>query len=441
MLKTIRRVGVVGGAADYFRLLNPCFLESVIRLSGVKRVVASCDIFDEHGTMLLIKGEQVTAAHRATFLQRRLRVPLESSLLVEGGESLESIVGDCLALMPQNPVLDALGGAGESIVSLRGMAHMPLRGPLQLLLTLSRLYNRSHYDKRLGSMIICAGLAHSAGLDDDDTDMLILSALVHDIGEMYIDPEYLNDERELWPDEWEHVASHPRTAYAFVSEFTRFPAAVAESVLQHHERGDGSGYPFQLNESEMSPLGKLVGLADTVSALIMRGDFGFEPGLCKRIELALTLVPGEFSAPAVSFITTALARLNNDIAPAVSGRFAERVLPTLQQIRTVRRIAEALAESATTEAVASASRFALDAIRLIDRSVREVGAYDLSHVDVLEKKPDVMGEVCMLLGEVAWRLRHLARTVHLRVSQNGDASDLPQVARLVAALSEPVFVR
>ena len=52
-----------------------------------------------------------------------------------------------------------------------------------------------------------------------------------------------------------------------------------------------------------------------------------------------------------------------------------------------------------------------------------------------------MGEVCLLLGEVAWRLRHLARTIYLHVSQNGDAIDLTQVAKLVAALSEPTFVR
>lgn len=441
MMNTISRVGVIEDTAGYFRLLNPYFLESIIRLSEVKRVVASCDIFDEYGSMLLIRGEQISRTHRATLLQRRLRVPLENCLRVEGGETLNSIIGDCLDLMRQNPVLDALGGASESIVALRGMGHMPLHGALQLLLTLSRLYNRSHYDKRLGAMIICAGLAHSGGLDDDDTDMLILSALVHDIGEMYIDPEYLNDERELWPDEWAHVASHPRIAYAFLGEFTRFPTAVADSVLQHHERADGSGYPSRLAGSEISLLGKLAGVADTVSALTMRGDFGFEPGLCKRIELALTLVSGEFPPPAVSFITTALARLHNDIAPAVIGRFAERVLPTLQQLRTARRIAEAQAGSETSEIVSDAIRFALDAIHTVDKSLRDIGAYDLSHVDVLEKKPDVMGEVCLLLGEVNWRLRHLARTVHLRVSQNGSASDLVQVARLIAALNEPVFVR
>lgn len=441
MSNTMGKVGVVGERAGCFRLPNPYFVESVIRLSEMRQVVASCDIFDECGARLLSKGEQVSPAHRTAFLQPRLRQPLESCLLVVGGESLESIVGDCLDMMLHNPVLKALGGASEPMLALRGMSQMPLHGALQLLLTLSRLFNRRHYEKSLGAMVICAGLAHSAGLDDDDTDMLILSALVHDIGEIYIDPEYLSDTRELWPDEWKHMAAHPEIGHAFLGEFMRFPTAVAECVLQHHERGGGGGYPLQLGAAEITTLSRLLGLADTVAALIVRGDFGLEPGLCKRIELALTLVPGEFPPAAVSFVTTALASLNNDIPPAVAGRYADRVLPTLQQLRTARRIAEVLAASETSELLAAVSRSALETILLIDKSLRGIGAYDLSHVDVLERTPEVMGEVCFLLGEVAWRLRHLARTIHLRVSQGGDASELAQVAKLVAALSEPVFVR
>ena len=441
MSNTMGRVGVVGDGAGCFRLPNRYFVESVIRLSEVRQVVASCDIFDECGARLLNKGEQVSRAHQTAFLQPRLRQPLESCLLVVGGESLESIIGDCLEMMRHNPALKALGGTSESLLALRGMSQMPLHGELQLLLTLSRLCNRRHYEKSLGAMLICAGLAHSAGLDDDDTDMLIISARVHDIGEIYIDPDYLGDTRELWPDEWKHMAAHPQIGHAFIGEFMRFPTAVAECVLQHHERGGGGGYPFQLAAAEISTLSRLLGVADTVAAMIVRGDCGLEPGLCKRIELALTLVPGEFPPPAVSFITSALAPLNNDIPPAVSGRYADRVLPTLQQLRTARRIAEALAVSDTSELVAGASRTALETILLIDKSLRGIGAYDLSHVDVLERTPEVMGEVCFLLGEVAWRLRHLARTIHLRVSQGGDAGELAQVAKLVAALSEPVFVR
>ncbi len=434
-------VEVVTDTVDYFRVLNPHCLDSIFRLSETARVTASCDIVDECGTTLVLTGEPVSREIQKTFLSQRLQRPLESCLDAENAESLEGIVGDCFALMKRNPALEALGGSSEAMATLRGMGHMPLHGALRLLLTLFRAHQQSHYDKRLGAMIICSGLAHGVGLDDDDTDLLILSALVHDIGELYINPEYLDDRHELSPDEWAQLALHPGIGYGFIRTFTRFPIAVADCVQQHHERVDGSGYPHQLQGSNMNSLGKLIGVADTVSALILRGDSGREPGLCKRIALALKLFPEEFPQPAVTFVTSALAHLDNDSAPAVSGVFAERILPTLQQIRAARRLAAALASAATTDAVAHISRFALETIRAIDKSLHEIGVYDLSQVDVLEKKPEVMGEACQLLGEVAWRLRHLARMITLRAAQSGDAGDLAQVAELVAVLNERPFAR
>jgi hypothetical protein len=186
----------------------------------------------------------------------------------------------------------------------------------------------------------------------------------------------------------------------------------------------------------MNPLGKLIGVADTASALILRGDFGSGAALCKRIALALNLFPDEFPQPAVSFVSTALARLDDGAAPVAEGRFVERILPTLQQIRAARHLAEALASEARAEGVAQISRLALETLRVIDTSLHAIGVYDLSRVDVLEKDPEVMGEACLLLSEVAWRLRHLARTTYLRAAQSGDAGDLAQVAELVAVLNE-----
>lgn len=440
MSDTLCGVDPVTDTVDYFRAPNLHFLESILRLSDAMPVTASCDIVDEQGATLLFKGEPVSRVVHKKLLSRHLQMPLESCLDAERGESLEIIVGDCFDLMRQSPALEALGGLNESVLSLRGIGHLPLHGALRLLLTLLRVHQRRHYNNHLATMIICSGLAHGVGLDDSDTDLLIVSALVHDIGEMYINPEYLDDRRELSPAEWARLALHPAIGHAFVRKFTRFPSAVADCLLQHHERVDGSGYPHRLAGADLSPLGKLIGVADTVSALIMRGEAGGEPGggpgLGRRVALALNLFPEEFPAPAVTFITAALARLDDDSAPAVSGRFAELILPTLQQIRAARRVAEGLVSAAATDGVARVSRFALETIRAVDKSLHGIGVYDFSQVDVLEKSPEVMGEACQLLGEVAWRLRHLARTIALRAAQSGDAGDPAQLAELVAVLNE-----
>jgi len=433
MSNTVSGVEVVGNAKDSFCAVNPHCLESIVRLSDGMEVVASSDIYDDRGIKLWAKGSPVSRSLQEKMLRRRLQKPLETSLDVENGASLESVVGDCFELMKENHALEVIGGMSGAKGMLRGVRNTPLPGPLKLLLTSAREHKKKNYNSSLAEMIICAGLAHSVGLNDHDAAQLILSALVHDIGEMYINPEYLDGSRQLQPGEWKHVASHPCVGQAFLKEFTNFPQAVIESVLHHHERLDGSGYPFQVSGTNMGTLGKLICVADSASAIIMRGG----PGIGERVSVALRIIPEEFPRPAVSFISSALAHLDEAGAPEESGSFSERVLPTLQQLRSARLVAEALASNSAAQRAASAGHFALTAIRSIDKSLRATGVYDLSQLEVLERDPAIMGEVCLVLQEVTWRLRNLARNIYLRTEQGGNERDLAYVDDLVAVLNKP----
>ena len=414
-----------------FCTVNAHCLENIVRLSDDMEVLASSDILDDRGVKLWAKGKPVSRALQEKMLLRRLQKPLEVSLDVEGGASIESIVSDCFSLMKENPALDLLGDSSGAKAALRNIRSTPLPGPLKLLLTSAREHKKRSYDISLASMIACSGLAHGVGLSDRDSGLLILSALVHDVGEMYINPEYLDGSRPLQPTEWKHVASHPCVGQAFLKEFSNFPPAVADCVLHHHERLDGSGYPFQVSGATMSPLSKLISVADSVSAIIMRG----EPGMCERINVALRIVPEEFPRPAVSFVTKILGQLNDEGAPAASGGFAERILPTLQQLRSARLLAEALANAGLNQRVSNVGQFALEALRSIDKSLRATGVYEFSQLEVLESDPGIMGEICLVLGEVSWRFRNLARNVHLRTEKSGDIGDLTHIAELVAILS------
>ena len=333
--------------------------------------------------------------------------------------------------MKEIPALDLLCASSGAKGALRSVRNVPLPGPLRLLLTSAREHKKQNYAISLASMITSSGLAYGIGLNDRDAGILILSALVHDVGEMYINPEYLDDDRPLQPSEWKHVASHPCVGQAFLKEFAQFPAAVADCVVHHHERLDGSGYPFQVSGETMSPLCKLISVADSVSAIIMRGG----PSIFDRVDVALRIVPEEFPRPAVSFITKTLAPLREEGSPATAGSFAERVLPTLQQLRSARLLAEALIKAHLNKPLGSVGQFAYDALRNIDKSLRATGVYEFSQLTVLESDPVVMGEVCLVLKEVSWRLRNLARNVHLRTEKSGKSEDLALVNELVNTLS------
>ncbi|MFZ4536595.1 HD-GYP domain-containing protein [Propionivibrio sp.] len=431
-------VEIVTNARNAFLAVNPHWLESIVHLSDEMEVVASSDILDQSGETLWAKGVPATRLFERRMLGRRLQQPLEVSLDVLCGVSLKSIVDDCFELMKANPALEVLGGMNAARKALRGAGNLPLPGPVKLLLTAAREHDKRSYTSRLAGMIICSGLADGVGLNDRDAELLILSALVYDFGQIYTAPEYLDGNRVLQPAEWKHRVVHPCVGRVFLKEFTDLPQSVTDCVLQHHERQDGSGYPFQVTGANISSLGKLIGVADSVSAIVMRNDSGcdsgYAAGLGERVAVALHIVPDEFPLPAVTFITRALELLDQVGAPAVSGNFAERVLPTLQQLRAARLLAEALSSTGPTKHLASVGGFALNTIRRIDKSLRATGVYEFSQIQALENDPACMGKTSLMLDEIIWRLRNLARNVYLRTEQSGCVSDLAHVTDLVAVL-------
>ena len=413
-----------------FCAVNPHCLGSIVRLSDEMDIRASTDIVDVRGIKLWAKGAPVSRELHEKILSRRLRRPLETSLDVAPGASMEAILSDCFELMERSPSLGALGGIKGARSVLRGVRGIQLPAPLKLLLTSAREHKKHSYEVSLSTMIICAGLACEASLADNDAINLVVAALVHDVGEMYINPDYLERSRYLQPNEWKHVVSHPCVGQAFLKEFTRFPTSVTECVLHHHERMDGSGYPFQVPGTRMNTLGQLISVADSASAIIMRGG----TGLAERLAVALRIVPDEYPKRAVSFLTRTLAELSEPTSPTDIGAFSNELLPLLCQIRGARREAEALSGEQNNKNVKNASSYALDVLANIDKSLRATGVYDISQLEALQNDPAVMGEICLVMGEVRWRLRNLARNIFLRTEKTGTASDLSAIAGLVSIL-------
>ena len=422
-------------ASKTFCAVNAHCLQRIARLAQEMTVVARCDLVDERGATLCASGATISRSLGLTLAQRRLRQPLEASVDLTQEIAPSEIVDDCRALMQQTPAL-ALLGAGRVAAIAQALAGLPGGGALSLLLTIARQFNRASYQQSLAAMIVCARLAAALDLAERDGDWLILAALVKDVGESYLSPQLIDG--RLPAREWPQVAAHPAIGHAFVTAFTDFPPALADCVLQHHERQDGSGYPQALSAAQLNPLATLVGLADCVSAVLMGGAREFSPdarfgsSLAERVTVALTLVPGEFPPAAVAIVAAALAPLADAGRAIAAGSFARRILPTLQQIRSARLLAEALSKNAPTPGLAAIGEFVLAAIRGLDQSLRAIGVYDLSQLGVLESDPLLMGKTCLTVDEVGWRLRHLARSVYLRTAQRGE--DLAPVAELIAEL-------
>ena len=113
---------------------------------------------------------------------------------------------------------------------------------------------------------IAGAIATELGLDDDTREGIRLAAAIHDIGKIGVPVEILTRPGELRPEEFALLELHPRTGYDIVAEID-FPWPIAEMVLQHHERLDGSGYPSGLHGDEILLGARIIAVADTVEAM------------------------------------------------------------------------------------------------------------------------------------------------------------------------------
>ena len=112
-----------------------------------------------------------------------------------------------------------------------------------------------------------SAIARAMGLDDDMAESIRIAGLVHDIGNMSVPAEILSKPGRLSEMEYNFVKLHPRSGYDILKE-TGLPYPVAEIVLQHHERMNGSGYPQGLKGKEMLLEARILAVADVVEAMV-----------------------------------------------------------------------------------------------------------------------------------------------------------------------------
>ncbi|UCD62996.1 MAG: HD-GYP domain-containing protein [Candidatus Zixiibacteriota bacterium] len=94
-----------------------------------------------------------------------------------------------------------------------------------------------------------------------------IGALLHDIGKSKLPDRILNKRSALNSVEFEIMKKHPKWGIEILTDTDEIPAASYYPILQHHERGDGSGYPSGLSLAEMHIYSRIVAIADSFDAM------------------------------------------------------------------------------------------------------------------------------------------------------------------------------
>ena len=113
---------------------------------------------------------------------------------------------------------------------------------------------------------LALAIAARLGLPDDRVEGIRVAATLHDIGKMSTPAEILSKPGKLSEKELGLIQEHPKLAHAIL-EGIAFPWPVADIVLQHHERLDGSGYPEGLAGVDILLEARIIAVADVVEAM------------------------------------------------------------------------------------------------------------------------------------------------------------------------------
>jgi len=405
--------------ASNFTTANPHSVEAFIRANETNSITAGEDIVDVTGIKLLAKSKPVSTSLQQRLLERTLKKPLEACLEVENGVTGGQLAEEAEKLVESSPVVAAI--AGPYLPALKKVfATLPLHSVVILLLTTARENGGRTFGHAVLNGLLSGSLALGAKLAPFDVKLALLAGLLHDLGEMYVNPAYLHTDASLTPEGWKHVVVHPTLGSQLLSELTDYPKAIARAVYEHHERLDGSGYPRKLTADRLSPIGRILAVTETLCGILDARD-----NPVARASLALRLVPGEYDFAVMSLLSP-LRASSVGVISIPQGFNSEQALQAMESVK-LRLDEAALGAKACGQASISASQreIAETAVRRIARlkfAWASTGVYDCfagkhALVEITEGDPEVYLDLEVVPSEMIWRMRALARSIALALEE------------------------
>lgn len=129
-----------------------------------------------------------------------------------------------------------------------------------------REYDDATYIHCMNVSLICNMLARWLHFDEEVTRDVTMSGLLHDVGKTKIPDSIIKKPDKLTQQEYDIVKKHPKEGYDILKSSVS-SENILNAVLMHHERCDGSGYPFGLTNNQIDSYAKIVAIADVYDAL------------------------------------------------------------------------------------------------------------------------------------------------------------------------------
>ncbi|WAH37559.1 HD-GYP domain-containing protein [Alicyclobacillus dauci] len=236
--------------------------QSVRRLIG--RPVPT-NLISRHGALVLSKGQILTPAqalkaerHAITYMNERDRY---EHFLQDVTHELHDVL-HFVRRREQLPLKEIEDNISPLIMKLSQIESVTS------LLNLLRAHDEYTVRHSVAVGVLSTRIGQLWGLDDTDLQALIVAATMHDIGKIKVPEEVLNKPGSLTYDEFRLMKQHTVYGYQVMEKTKGLSLRQALTALQHHERMDGSGYPFGSPGTETALFARIVAIADVFHAMI-----------------------------------------------------------------------------------------------------------------------------------------------------------------------------
>lgn len=415
---------------------NQHFVEALVDLSQHHEIEVSEDIYAQNGTKLLARGARVDSRLYERVINHRLRRPIETSLVSSHAVGVEDLCHEAERLLEEIPLLKGFCswsmGAVTPLSILARLKFSPQAGTLLSVAESRNPKTRAHITL---VTLLAMGLAYAAKYRDSERMAEVAGAGVfHDVGEIYVDPGFFASPAEITPLCWRSYASHPIIGAALAREVVGLDSVSQAAILQHHERGNGVGYPRGVAGNTLSPVASMLGLAEVVAA--MRG----RDCPLHRINIALKIVPHEFDPAFVHLAMAFLEEQNGKCKETPES--SDRATAGLRKIcERITRALELRDEWQTKQPFSIRARELVEAT--YERFLRIQRAFLSTGVDGLDALMPVLADVELreidiesscVQDEIFWRLKNLSRDLALK-SLDFPEDERREILRLVNILA------
>lgn len=246
---------ILGGAYDAlsFQMLAAVMAALTVYMAVNTLLVSVTVAIAEGARLRWVLGQTIMSLPRDVALMTPLSFFITAALIAYGAIGLLGVLAPYLALRQAYLIW----------AQQQALYHQTIRS-LGFLVQRAHPYTGGHL-QRVAQW--ARRVAERLGLPPERCELVYEAALLHDLGKTVLDEQILNKPGRLSPEEWEQIKKHPQLGAEILSD-TPFLAPIIPWIAMHHERPDGTGYPFGLKGAQIPVEARIIAVVDAFDAMI-----------------------------------------------------------------------------------------------------------------------------------------------------------------------------